>query len=396
MTSSKAWAFSKSISLVNYGWFILGVFWTFTSGRGCPALSQVCLGVISFSLFRIFVTIGSFYYHFPTSPNTRNIFNGLGGTTFRQDGYRTAGLTSNKLKLLPKPILAKQLRKRPTEDQPKKSNTVEGRTTNHRTSSQDRTTDQHLFPELDHQLTSDVHLDNQLHRRPRASRAYSYDNDPHRAPHQAPHQVPNELVERQTPHKNSTPPAPQEPMPQEPMSQEALPQEVPPPLAAVPQQRPLEVMPQEALPQEALPQEALPQEAPPPRNGALLPRCEMSPSNEILAPPPENVSENAFESAVERTEGAQSLRWRGEPERLPSGIDEGEQRSPSSETSSFALAEEVCSICISPYEADDVIRLLPSCSHFYHRQCIDQWLMASGTCPLCQRAVDPAVNTPNT
>lgn len=48
--------------------------------------------------------------------------------------------------------------------------------------------------------------------------------------------------------------------------------------------------------------------------------------------------------------------------------------------------EEICPICIENYRADDVLRILP-CEHFFHRKCVDPWLCARETCPMCKRDV---------
>ncbi|CAL9117510.1 unnamed protein product [Musa textilis] len=39
------------------------------------------------------------------------------------------------------------------------------------------------------------------------------------------------------------------------------------------------------------------------------------------------------------------------------------------------------------FEADDRLRLLPKCSHAFHVQCIDTWLLSHSTCPLCRRSL---------
>jgi len=44
---------------------------------------------------------------------------------------------------------------------------------------------------------------------------------------------------------------------------------------------------------------------------------------------------------------------------------------------------EKCSICLSPFEVDDFVRRLP-CLHFYHRDCVDQWLVINQNCPICR------------
>lgn len=38
----------------------------------------------------------------------------------------------------------------------------------------------------------------------------------------------------------------------------------------------------------------------------------------------------------------------------------------------------------------DQLRFLP-CLHTYHRECIDDWLMRSATCPSCMEPVDAAL-----
>lgn len=48
-----------------------------------------------------------------------------------------------------------------------------------------------------------------------------------------------------------------------------------------------------------------------------------------------------------------------------------------------------CSICLSPYEDQVEIRMLP-CGHHYHQDCIDQWVFLTPSCPLCKRDVFPA------
>ncbi|CAL9751573.1 unnamed protein product [Musa acuminata subsp. burmannicoides] len=46
-----------------------------------------------------------------------------------------------------------------------------------------------------------------------------------------------------------------------------------------------------------------------------------------------------------------------------------------------------CAVCLSEFEADDKLRLLPKCSHAFHLDCIDTWLLSHSTCPLCRRSL---------
>ncbi|KAK3182994.1 hypothetical protein Dsin_030280 [Dipteronia sinensis] len=43
-----------------------------------------------------------------------------------------------------------------------------------------------------------------------------------------------------------------------------------------------------------------------------------------------------------------------------------------------------CSVCLSEFEEDESLRLLPKCSHAFHVQCIDTWLKSHSNCPLCR------------
>lgn len=36
-----------------------------------------------------------------------------------------------------------------------------------------------------------------------------------------------------------------------------------------------------------------------------------------------------------------------------------------------------CVVCQCKFEGDEVLKLLPSCGHVYHEECIDQWLAGS-------------------
>ncbi|VAI38036.1 hypothetical protein VPH35_093096 [Triticum aestivum] len=49
-----------------------------------------------------------------------------------------------------------------------------------------------------------------------------------------------------------------------------------------------------------------------------------------------------------------------------------------------------CAVCLLEFDDDDSLRLLPTCPHAFHPQCIGLWLEKHVTCPLCRANVlDP-------
>ncbi|XP_018466643.1 RING-H2 finger protein ATL47-like [Raphanus sativus] len=46
-----------------------------------------------------------------------------------------------------------------------------------------------------------------------------------------------------------------------------------------------------------------------------------------------------------------------------------------------------CAVCLCEFTEDDKLRLLPVCSHAFHIDCIDTWLLSNSTCPLCRGAL---------
>lgn len=43
-----------------------------------------------------------------------------------------------------------------------------------------------------------------------------------------------------------------------------------------------------------------------------------------------------------------------------------------------------CSVCLSEFQEDEDLRLLPKCNHSFHMICIDTWLKSHSNCPLCR------------
>ncbi|XVF53071.1 hypothetical protein PTKIN_Ptkin05aG0070100 [Pterospermum kingtungense] len=47
-----------------------------------------------------------------------------------------------------------------------------------------------------------------------------------------------------------------------------------------------------------------------------------------------------------------------------------------------------CSICLSEYKAKDKIRTITDCGHYFHDDCIDEWLKRNAACPICRNKLD--------
>ena len=54
------------------------------------------------------------------------------------------------------------------------------------------------------------------------------------------------------------------------------------------------------------------------------------------------------------------------------------------QTLDFETYQQSCMICLNDFDSNDIIRNL-SCSHIYHKNCIDKWFMIKFICPMCRR-----------
>ncbi|KAG8391402.1 hypothetical protein BUALT_Bualt01G0183900 [Buddleja alternifolia] len=46
-----------------------------------------------------------------------------------------------------------------------------------------------------------------------------------------------------------------------------------------------------------------------------------------------------------------------------------------------------CAVCLSEFQENESLRLLPKCNHAFHLPCIDTWLKSQSNCPLCRANV---------
>ncbi|PIN22460.1 hypothetical protein CDL12_04826 [Handroanthus impetiginosus] len=48
------------------------------------------------------------------------------------------------------------------------------------------------------------------------------------------------------------------------------------------------------------------------------------------------------------------------------------------------FTEAECCICLGIFGEKEKVKLLPQCSHCFHSECVDKWLTAQSSCPLCR------------
>ncbi|XP_024515639.1 E3 ubiquitin-protein ligase ATL15-like [Selaginella moellendorffii] len=61
----------------------------------------------------------------------------------------------------------------------------------------------------------------------------------------------------------------------------------------------------------------------------------------------------------------------------------------SEKCSKYGKVATECSVCLTDFQEDEVVKILPGCSHFFHTDCIDMWLFSHSTCPLCRCILVP-------
>lgn len=52
-----------------------------------------------------------------------------------------------------------------------------------------------------------------------------------------------------------------------------------------------------------------------------------------------------------------------------------------------------CLVCQFEYQEKESVRILP-CGHYFHQECIDQWLLAKDFCPYCRQSITNNENVP--
>jgi E3 ubiquitin-protein ligase ATL6/9/15/31/42/55 len=77
-------------------------------------------------------------------------------------------------------------------------------------------------------------------------------------------------------------------------------------------------------------------------------------------------------------------------ETLEMGLhDHGEEYSGDDDDEDDGQEHRECAVCLSDFEEEDDLRLLPGCKHVFHQDCIDVWFQSHSTCPLCRASLVP-------
>jgi E3 ubiquitin-protein ligase ATL41 len=53
------------------------------------------------------------------------------------------------------------------------------------------------------------------------------------------------------------------------------------------------------------------------------------------------------------------------------------------------LSMDDCAVCLAELEEGEMVRVLPTCKHYFHVKCIDMWLSTCSSCPMCRAHPDP-------
>ncbi|KAF4380433.1 hypothetical protein F8388_024726 [Cannabis sativa] len=48
--------------------------------------------------------------------------------------------------------------------------------------------------------------------------------------------------------------------------------------------------------------------------------------------------------------------------------------------------DNTCPICLSEYRPNETLKTIPECQHFFHSDCIDEWLRLNASCPICRKS----------
>ncbi|XP_065853222.1 RING-H2 finger protein ATL51-like [Euphorbia lathyris] len=93
-------------------------------------------------------------------------------------------------------------------------------------------------------------------------------------------------------------------------------------------------------------------------------------------------------TSPENTSGWNNESWQGASAVVGGGLDESIIKSISiwryKKSDGSSVEGNDCSVCLTEFQENESLRLLPKCNHAFHVPCIDTWLKSNASCPLCR------------
>lgn len=87
---------------------------------------------------------------------------------------------------------------------------------------------------------------------------------------------------------------------------------------------------------------------------------------------------------VDDEKGVRSLEGAGDGEE--NDYESGDEQEAEPIENVRVVSDDQCLVCLTEYEDGDLCRRLKGCGHFFHRECIDEWLETGrNLCPLCRK-----------
>ena len=53
-----------------------------------------------------------------------------------------------------------------------------------------------------------------------------------------------------------------------------------------------------------------------------------------------------------------------------------------------------CAICLENFDSLSEVKQLPTCHHVFHTNCLTEWLLRHGNCPMCRTRIPSIQQTP--
>ncbi|KAG0361058.1 hypothetical protein BG005_009282 [Podila minutissima] len=110
--------------------------------------------------------------------------------------------------------------------------------------------------------------------------------------------------------------------------------------------------------------------------------------------PPQPTSSSVAPSPGRRSKGGfLGFFMKGKKQSKGKKPSEGSSPTPAVEYLTLSDAQDaVCAICLCDYEDDEELRKM-ACTHYFHKECVDEWLRLHKNCPLCKRDIEDLAGT---